>query len=132
MRSRHPMPRVPQHLGTALLDIMYKSMRCPFKTKLFSKRNLETLQFPSNDQTLEEFALVDEGIAVSEVLFDSDIVESLNGEEGADKDGHESDKETADITTKEERIAITNAEDLPRKTSIVPDSVFLAVVALEK
>lgn len=105
----------------------------PVNINIESAWDVVTAQLPTtNDPTFEEFAYVDEGVAVTGMLSDSDIVESITAkDDDEDEEEHDNSEDEADITPKEARIAVNKLRSFLEKTNDVPDTVFSSVVVIE-
>ncbi|KAK9885443.1 hypothetical protein WA026_010939 [Henosepilachna vigintioctopunctata] len=94
--------------------------------------NEVTRQLPSeNPLRFEEFALVDEGVAVTGTMTDGDILDSLTIDEDAPSDEDYEEEEPADVTSKEARATVRTPSMFLEKTRDVPNSVFSSIVSFE-
>ncbi|KAK9873173.1 hypothetical protein WA026_021406 [Henosepilachna vigintioctopunctata] len=76
----------------------------PPNVNIEAEWNEVTRQLPSeNPLRFEEFALVDEGVAVTGTMTDDDILDSFTNDEDAASDEDHEEKEPADVTSKEAR-----------------------------
>lgn len=83
------------------------------------------------DLAFEEFIRVDEDVAVTGTLTDSDIVASFNNDGNDASDNEEVLEENINVTVKDAKGAINTLRIFLEKTNEVPDSVFSAVVSIE-
>lgn len=93
-----------------------------------------TTNLQADELIFEEFAFVDEGVAVTGTLTDADIVEAISNEEDAALNEEEEEgeiNEPAQVTPKEARAAIQTLRIFLEKTGDVPDCAFSSVVSIE-
>ncbi|KAK9885671.1 hypothetical protein WA026_012433 [Henosepilachna vigintioctopunctata] len=104
----------------------------PPNVNIEAEWNEVTRQLPSENRLrFEEFALVDEGVAVTGTMTDDDILDSLTNDEDAPSDEDHEEEEPADVTSKEARATVRTPSMFLEKTRDVPDSVFSSIVSFE-
>ncbi|KAK9880029.1 hypothetical protein WA026_008546 [Henosepilachna vigintioctopunctata] len=98
----------------------------PPNVNIEAEWNEVTRQLPSeNPLRFEEFALVDEGVAVTGTMTDDDILDSLTNDEDAPSDEDHEEEEPADVTSKEARATV-------RTPSCISNSIICSSSSVER